>query len=319
MKALNAGLILIVDDNPTNLSVLSHTLKSAGFNIRVAMDGESAIELVNCEPPDLILLDVQMEAPDGFETCSRLKANPATEKIPIIFITALAEPQAKIKGFAVGAVDYITKPFYEAEVIARVTVHLQLSFLTRKVTEQAIALQKANQELQSLIYIDSLTQIANRRQFDTCIEREWRRLAREQAPLALILCDVDYFKKYNDCYGHIAGDICLQNIAKALMRAVTRPADLVARYGGEEFGIILPNTNTEGAIRVAERIQAEIEQLQILHSQSEVSAYVTVSLGISSQIPHREMSTEKSIAAADRALYCAKQQGRNTYCICDRL
>ncbi|MGL4619060.1 diguanylate cyclase domain-containing protein [Chroococcidiopsis sp.] len=319
MKTLNTGLILIVDDNPTNLSVLSHTLKSAGFNIRVAMDGESAIELVNCEPPDLILLDVQMEAPDGFETCSRLKANPATQKIPIIFITALADPQAKIKGFAVGAVDYITKPFYEAEVIARVSVHLQLSFLTRTVTEQAIALQKANQELQNLIYIDSLTQIANRRQFDTCFEREWRRLAREQAPLALILCDVDYFKKYNDCYGHIAGDICLQNIAKALMRAVTRPADLVARYGGEEFGIILPNTNIEGAIRVAERIQAEIEQLQILHSQSKVSAYVTVSLGISSHMPHQEMSTEKSIAAADRALYCAKQQGRNTYCICDRL
>lgn len=319
MKALTTGLILIVDDNPTNLSVLSHTLKSAGFNIRVAMDGESAIELVNCEPPDLILLDVQMEALDGFETCSRLKANPDTQKIPIIFITALADPQAKIKGFAVGAVDYITKPFYAAEVIARVSVHLQLSFLTRQVTEQAIALRKANQELRNLIHIDSLTQIANRRQFDTCIEREWRRLAREQAPLALILCDVDYFKKYNDCYGHIAGDICLQNIAKALMRAVTRPADLVARYGGEEFGIILPNTNTEGAIRVAERIQAEIEQLRILHSQSEVSAYVTVSLGISSQLPHWEMSTEKSIAAADRALYCAKQQGRNTYCICDRL
>ncbi|MDV2991199.1 MAG: Sensor histidine kinase RcsC [Chroococcidiopsis sp. SAG 2025] len=319
MKALNSGLILIVDDNPTNLSVLSHTLKSAGFNIRVAIDGESAIELVKCEPPDLILLDVQMETLDGFETCSILKADAATQKIPIIFITALADLQAKVKGFAVGAVDYITKPFYKAEVIARVTVHLQLSLLTRKVMEQAIALQKANQELQNLIYIDSLTQIANRRQFDSCFEREWRRLAREQAPLALILCDVDYFKKYNDCYGHIAGDICLQNIAKALMRAVTRPADLVARYGGEEFGIILPNTSTEGAIRVADRIQAEIEQLQILHSQSEVSAYVTVSLGISSQIPNQEISTETSIAAADRALYCAKQQGRNTYCICDRL
>jgi len=319
MNAPITGLILIVDDHPTNLSVLSHTLKSAGFNIRVAMDGESAIELLECELPDLILLDVQMETLDGFETCSRLKANPATQEIPIIFLTALSDPQDKIKGFAVGAVDYITKPFYEAEVIARVTVHLRLSFLTRKVMEQAIALQKANQELQNLVHIDGLTQIANRRQFDTCFDKEWRRLAREQAPLALILCDVDYFKKYNDCYGHIAGDICLRHIAKALMRAVTRPADLVARYGGEEFGIILPNTNTEGAIRVAERIQAEVKQLQILHSQSEVSAYITMSLGISSQIPHQEISTEKSIAAADRALYLAKQQGRNTYCICDRL
>lgn len=318
MNAQITGLILIVDDNPTNLSVLSHTLKSAGFKIRVAMDGESAIELVECESPDLILLDVQMEALDGFETCSRLKANSATQEIPVIFITALSNPQDKIKGFAVGAVDYITKPFYAAEVIARVTVHLQLSFLTRKVSEQAIALQKANQELQNLVHIDSLTQVANRRQFDTYFDQEWRRLAREQAPLALILCDVDYFKKYNDCLGHIAGDICLQQIAKALMRAVTRPADLVARYGGEEFGIILPNTNTEGAIRVAERIQAEVEQLQILHSQSEVSAYVTMSLGISSQIPHQEISTEKAIAAADRALYRAKQQGRNTYCICNQ-
>ncbi len=313
MHSLENGFILIVDDNATNLSVLSKTLKSAGFKVRVAVDGESAIEQVEYDPPELILLDIKMPGIDGFETCTRLKVNRATQDIPVIFLTALSETQDKLKGLSVGAVDYITKPFQEEEVLARVIIHLKLRFLTKTVIAQAAALQKANQYLQNLANLDGLTQIPNRRQFDEYLNQEWRRLSREKLPLSLILCDIDYFKDYNDYYGHLAGDTCLKEVAQTIERAVKRPADLVARYGGEEFAVIMPNTTAEGALRVAELIQLEIKQLQIPHSQSKVSAYITLSLGISSQVPTQESLAKFLIDAADQVLYAAKKQGRDTY------
>lgn len=313
MHNLETGFILIVDDNATNLSVLSKTLKNAGFKVRVAVDGESAIEQVEYDPPELILLDIKMPGIDGFETCTRLKVNRATQDIPVIFLTALSETQDKLKGLSVGAVDYITKPFQEEEVLARVIIHLKLRFLTKTVIAQAAALQKANQYLQNIANLDGLTQIPNRRQFDEYLNQEWRRLSREKLPLSLILCDIDYFKDYNDYYGHLAGDTCLKEVAQTIERAVKRPADLVARYGGEEFAVIMPNTNAEGAIRVAELIQLEIKQLQIPHSQSKVSAYITLSLGISSQVPTQESQAKFLIDAADQVLYAAKKQGRDTY------
>jgi diguanylate cyclase (GGDEF)-like protein len=306
-----SGTILIVDDNPTNLSVLSHALKDAGFKSRVAMDGETAIEQVIEEPPELILLDIQMPGLDGFETCARLKANPNTQEIPVIFITASADLSNKLKGLSAGAVDYITKPFQHEEVIARVKVHLTLRFLTRKVQEQAIALQNANQELNRLANLDGLTEVANRRCFDEYLEREWKRQAREQQNLSLILCDIDYFKRYNDYYGHQAGDACLQQVAQSIKATLQRPADLVARYGGEEFAIILPNTPPEGALHVAELIRSNVKQLQIVHAQSQVSAYVTLSLGITSQIPNPKLAMDSLINLADKALYIAKEKGRN--------
>lgn len=309
------GIILIVDDNTANLAVLSNSLKSAGFKVRVAVDGESAIDQVEYSPPDLILLDVTMPGIDGFETCTRLKANLETQEIPVIFMTALSELPDKVKGFSVGAVDYITKPFQEKEVLARVTAHLKLRFLTLKVMEQATALQQANHELQRLANLDGLTRIANRRRFDDYLEQEWRRLAREKVPLSLIMCDVDHFKRYNDYFGHLAGDACLKQVAKALECAVKRPADLVARYGGEEFAVVLPNTSAEGAIQVAECIQLELKQLKIIHPHSEVSAYVTLTLGISSQVPTQESQAEFLITTADQALYKAKKQRRDTYCL----
>lgn len=309
------GVILIVDDNPTNLSVLSIALKAAGYKIRVAMDGESAIEQAQEDAPELILLDVQMPGIDGFETCKKLKKNPLTQDIPIIFITASTDLEYKVKGLSVGAVDYITKPFQQEEVLARVRVHLELRFLTRKVQEQSIALQQANQKLHRLANLDGLTEVANRRRFDEYFDQEWQRSGREQTPLSLILCDIDYFKNYNDHYGHQAGDACLRRVARAISETLCRPTDLVARYGGEEFAIILPNTSSEGAIHVAELLQLRIKQLGILHAQSRVSSYVTLSLGISSQIPVLSQENQTLIAATDKALYLAKSEGRNTFCM----
>jgi diguanylate cyclase (GGDEF)-like protein len=312
MLAENSTVILIVDDNPTNLSVLSHALKTAGYKVRVAVDGESAIAQVEEEPPELILLDVQMPGIDGFETCMRLKTKPNARDIPVIFITAHTDIENKIKGLSVGAVDYITKPFQHEEVLARVKVHLKLRFLTQTVQEQAIALQKANQELHRLANLDGLTEVANRRRFDEYLQQEWRRSARGQQYLSLILCDIDYFKRYNDHYGHQAGDVCLKRVAQAIHNTVRRPGDMVARYGGEEFAIILPNTGPEGALRVAELIRAHIKQLQIPHSESLVTPYVTLSLGISSQVPSPASAVESLVAAADRALYTVKDKHRDS-------
>ncbi|MGL5082889.1 MAG: diguanylate cyclase domain-containing protein [Microcoleaceae cyanobacterium] len=308
------GVILVVDDHPVNLSILAQTLDSAGFEYRIAVDGESTLELVQYEQPDLILLDVQMPpGMDGFETCQRLKADPLTQDIPIIFMTALSDPQSKVKGLSLGVVDYITKPFQKEEVIARVKIHLKIRFLVQELAQNKIELESANRRLQRLATMDGLTQVANRHYLDQYLQNEWKRSVREQQFISLILCDVDYFKRYNDTYGHQVGDDCLQKVAQALVRAAKRPADLVARYGGEEFALVLPYTSVSGARQVAEFVQQEIHNLKIPHAQSDVSEYVTLSQGISSMIPTENRMPEALIRAADQALYQAKKQGRNTY------
>ncbi|MGA7937833.1 MAG: diguanylate cyclase [Kovacikia sp.] len=307
------SIVLIVDDNSTNLLVLSQTLKEVGLKVRVSMDGESALEQVDEEIPELILLDVQMPRIDGFETCKRLKSNPLTRDIPVIFITANNSTENIVKGLSLGAVDYIVKPFQKEEVLARVQVHLRMRLLAQKVQEQAVALQIANQQLECLANLDGLTQVANRRRFDEQLDLEWKRLAREPAPLSLILCDIDYFKRYNDFYGHQAGDTCLKQVAKAIERSLKRPHDFVARYGGEEFVVILPNTNFEGASHVAELIQENVDRLNINHAQSTVATHITLSLGISSTVPTNDISVNFLVASADKALYEAKRRGRNNF------
>lgn len=309
------GTILIVDDSPSNSEMLFQILTGVGFQVRVAVNGENAILEVTKNPPDLILLDILMPGMNGFDTCIKLKANPATREIPIIFITSFADTESKVKGLSLGGVDYITKPFHAAELLARVNVHLKLRCLTQKVAEQAAALQQANQKLKRLADLDGLTQVANRRRFDEYLKREWQRLRRERAPLSLILCDVDYFKQYNDRYGHLAGDNCLKQVALAIERTLKRPADLVARYGGEEFAIILPNTELAGAVELAEMTRLEVQKLRIAHVRSQSSQYVTISIGVSSQIPDPINTPQSLVAAADRALYKAKKNGRNRCCV----
>lgn len=321
------SVILIIDDHPTNLRLAVDYLEENGFVVLVAQDGESGLKRAKYACPHLILLDVLMLGIDGFETCRQLKANAQTRDIPVIFMTCLLNTEDKVKGFEVGAVDYVTKPIQLEELLARINTHLRIQSLTQQLQkqnqllqQQALELQIARKEaevayneLQRLANLDSLTQVANRRCFDQHLNQEWRRLAREKAPISLILCDIDYFKRYNDCYGHQAGDACLKQVAQAIARVAKRPGDLVARYGGEEFAVSLPNTSADGAIQVAESIHSEVRLLDLPHAQSEVSAYVTVSLGIGNQVPHPELQVESLIAAADRSLYAAKQQGRNTH------
>lgn len=333
------GDILIVDDTVANLEILTQFLTEAGYEVRPARNGKLALKLAQAAPPDLILLDIIMPDMDGYAVCEALKADERTCDIPVIFISALSEAFDKVKGFGVGAVDYVTKPFQYEEVLARVNTHLLLCQQQQHIQAQNVALQeknrnlvevtaklelelaerqrveteleRANEELQRLASLDGLTRIANRRKFDEQLKIEWKRQAREQQPLSLILCDIDYFKRYNDKYGHLAGDECLKQVAQVIAQCARRPGDIVARYGGEEFAIILPNTDADGAMQVARNIQHKLRMLQIPHEASSVSRFVTLSIGVFCVIPHADSSPDFVVHAADLALYQVKEQGRN--------
>ncbi|HEY9810304.1 MAG TPA: PleD family two-component system response regulator [Halomicronema sp.] len=328
-EPIRKSSILVVDDTPDNLRVLSSIFKMRGYEVRKALDGKLA--LMACEKllPDIILLDINMPGMNGYELCKCLKANEKTRHIPIIFISALAEVFDIVKAFDCGGSDYITKPFYLEEVVVRVENQLTIQKLQIQLQHQnnllleeiekrrfaEEALQKANEKLQKIASLDALTEIANRRHFNECLSREWLRAIREQIPISLIICDVDYFKLYNDAYGHLAGDNCLHQIAQVIKGSIKRPADLVARYGGEEFVVLLPNTNLAGAEQVARNIQFEIQKLKIAHAHSSVSEYITLSLGISAKIPDSQQSPEVLIKESDNALYRAKDNGRNCFCV----
>jgi diguanylate cyclase (GGDEF)-like protein len=310
------GTVLIVDDNVTNLKVASEQLKANDYEVLTARDGESCLERASLAQPDLVLLDVQMGGIDGFETCRRLKANNLTKNIPVIFMTVLTNVEDKLAGFSAGGVDYVPKPFQVEELLARVNTHVTIYKLQRELQAEIrerkqaeAALRKANLELQRLAVLDELTQIPNRRRFDQYLQAQWEQPA--SGELSLLLCDVDYFKRYNDYYGHQGGDKCLQQVAQAISRNIGHSTDLAARYGGEEFAVILPDTNSAGAVRVAEFIQTELRNMKISHAFSEVSDLVTLSIGIATLKPDATNTPQGLIASADAALYEAKHQGRN--------
>ncbi len=440
------GNILLIDDLPENLKLLTDLLSQLGYVVRSAMSGSRGLKSAKSKAPDIILLDIQMPEMNGYQVCQAFKDDPDLCHIPILFISALGETFDKLKAFEVGGVDYLTKPFQIEEVVARIEAHLTIKkqrqalqaeitkrheveeilyqsraliasvlnsaldgiaamqavrdpitgniedfrclvvnpiiskalnrnreeligklivkkllknldanlfnqfvnvvetgepldndfyypsgdscwfhyvavklgegfaitvrdITTRKQTE--LALQEANRKLELIANLDGLTQIANRRRFDDYLSLEWQRHQREQNPLALILIDIDYFKLYNDSYGHQGGDDCLVRVAQAIAQVPQRPTDLVARYGGEEFVVILSNTDTQGALKVAQAIQEAIADLAIPHQSSEISDRVTLSLGVASLIPTSDQSLENLISYADQALYTAKKEGRD--------
>jgi diguanylate cyclase (GGDEF)-like protein len=275
--------------------------------------------------PDLVLLDINMPNINGFEVCQKLKSGDRTRDIPIIFVSARDEVLDKVQAFSLGGVDYITKPFQIAEVLARVENQLTLRRLQQQLQAQneqlkqeidhrvvaETLLQEANKKLEQLVNLDGLTQLANRRCFDEYLEQEWQRLGREQLPLSLIMCDIDFFKNYNDTYGHVTGDDCLRKVSGVIKQSVRRPADLAARYGGEEFVLVLPNTDIEGAVSIAESIRHQLSDLAIPHEDSPVSQFVTLSLGVTCLTPKIDSNPSVLLTAADYALYRAKELGRD--------
>jgi two-component system sensor histidine kinase/response regulator len=289
--------ILIVDDMPTNIRALGEVLRSR-YDIVVAINGETALLMAQSDqPPDLILLDIEMPDMDGWRVCRRLKNHEKTRDIPVIFITGHYEVSEVMAGFESGAVDYISKPFNISVVQARVQIHLEL--------------KKQRDLLEQLASVDALTGIPNRRMFDEYFAREWRRSMRSASPISLIFMDVDFFKTFNDNYGHAEGDRCLENIAAILKDTLKRVTDFVARYGGEEFVAVLPEMNLDEAVEMAESMRKNVVNSNLPHAYSGVADRVTLSLGVSSVIPAAGVSPEDLIKTADAALYIAKENGRN--------
>lgn len=292
----NKPTVLIVDDVSVNLALISAILENDCRTI-CTDDSAQVLSLALEHQPDLILLDIMMPGMNGFEVCERLKANPSTSRIPVIFLTSLTEEEDEERGLSLGAIDYITKPFSVPVVRARVRNHLEM--------------QRQRDILERLSSIDGLTGISNRRAFDQALEREWLRALRHESPLSLLLIDVDLFKQFNDGYGHIAGDDCLKVIARTVADQAGRTADLVARYGGEEFACILPDTCRGGAIRVAEKIRQAVAALHIPHAFSSVANEVTVSIGGATTHPSKRIDLAELAQRADAQLYESKNSGRN--------
>lgn len=290
--------ILIVDDSMLNIFMLTELLHS-DYNILTATSGKDALSIAfsDGDPPDLILLDVVMPHMDGYEVCKRLKQNHKTKSIPIIFITGMVNEESEIKAFSEGAVDYITKPFSQIVVQARVNTHAEL--------------KRHRDFLESMSYLDGLTGIPNRRRFDEHLTMMWNCNQRAGLPISIVMMDLDFFKRYNDHYGHQAGDDCLCLVANALNSALARKTDLVARYGGEEFVCILSNASREGTWYVAEKLRNSILDLKIPHETSPVSDYVTISIGMANAVPDRNAQACELVKSADQALYQAKKAGRN--------
>ncbi len=291
--------LLVVDDQPINIQVM-HQIFAADFQVFMATSGEQALSLCKDNPPDLVLLDIVMPGMDGFEVCTQLKADAATRDIPVIFVTAHTDAARETRGLELGAVDFISKPVNPAVVRARVKTHLTLKL-------QSDVMRK-------LVFLDGLTGVFNRRYFDQQLGMEVARAVRNQSPLSLIMLDVDFFKRFNDHYGHQAGDDCLRQIAAALKTGLRRPADLVARYGGEEFACILPDTDFSDAMGIAHELEQQVRGLAIAHSDSGTASVVTISLGVAGRYAGTPGDADALVAAADAQLYKAKNAGRGRAC-----
>jgi len=290
--------ILVVDDEKMNIISLAHFLKPQ-YEIIVAVDGASALEAAEKHLPDIILLDIIMPDMNGFDVLVKLKDSAATMNIPVIFITGLNSAADEEKGLSLGAVDYITKPFNKTIVKARIKTHLKMVDYIHTI--------------ERLCMLDALTGLSNRRGFDTRMDVEWRRAYREKEPLGLIMLDIDNFKMYNDTHGHPQGDILLQTIAEVINKALKRSTDVASRWGGEEFMILLPNTDMEGTINIAEQIRLNIMGTTVPCANG-ASTSITVSCGAVSIIPGEGSSAASFVDEVDKLLYTAKKNGKNKVC-----
>ena len=416
--------VLLVDDETGNLGALRAIMLQQGYRTFLATSGERAIDIAHRVKPDLILLDIVLQGIDGIETCRRLKAHPATARIPVIFMSSRTDTDDVVAGFDVGAVDYINKPLKLGEVCARVRAqllmrsdadsqqqqterlrmivngmdeglmiieangHVQYSnpacerhlgyepgelagaalgqLLSPGVTQEYLAYfaawsadpetvhprgarevqirrrdgsaramdltltpmfageplfigllhdithhKQSETALQRAALLDPLTKIVNRRHFDSFLEKEWLRAVRSSEPLSLVVIDVDHFKLYNDTLGHAAGDACLRKVAAALQSHALRPTDIAARYGGEEFVLLFAETPLETALNLAESIRAHVESLQLPNPRASSSSWLTISVGVATMVPGKGDAVESFFVAADRAMYQAKEAGRN--------
>ncbi len=290
-----ANRVLVIDDSESIHKLVAARLKAEGLEVKGEVDGERGVERAVAESPDLILLDVGLGDVDGFEVCKKLKEEPETRNIPVIFLTGATGTEDKVRGLDLGAVDYVTKPFDQIELRARVRAALRTKRLQDMLEQQS--------------FLDGLTGLWNRKYLDRRIESELTVARRYNRPLSLVMCDIDRFKILNDTYGHLFGDIVLQGVSETL-RGSARRSDIVTRYGGEEFAILLTDTALGAGAFVAQRLRSSVDARHFDANAEHVS--VSVSLGIAcTHDLGAEISTENLIEAADRALYASKDAGRN--------
>jgi diguanylate cyclase (GGDEF)-like protein len=290
------GHVLIVDDNEDNLLLFQEYLEDHGFDTSLATSGAQALEFLKENTADVIVLDIQMPEMDGFEVCRRVKSNEATRDIPVIFVTAKFQDVDHVAtGLYLGANDYLYKPVAEKELVARVSVMVRL--------------KAAEDEVRRISVTDELTGLYNRRFLRKRLEEEISRARRSQLPLSVVMMDLDHFKNINDSYGHATGDKVLCAVAEVLENSL-RHGDIFGRWGGEEFMIFLPGNDREGAEITAERLRAAIAGLDLGHLQPGLA--LTASLGVSIfDGQDTDASAHSLVARADKAMYVAKEAGRD--------
>lgn len=312
MQKNSVGLkVLVVEDSKVTLKVLCTYLERMGIQPLTAELGKTALQVYRKEKPDIILLDAQLPDIDGFDIAKEIRAEEKTKDwTAIIFLTSMSKDEDLARGIECGGDDYLMKPISEVVLKAKVVAMRRLVEMQRSLVGLTHQLNVANKELQRLSTTDGLTGLSNRRMFDELSVREWRRCERMKKPVSLVMVDVDYFKPYNDHYGHQAGDECLKAVAAQMQRAAPRPSDLVARYGGEEFVFVLGETDGDGAKWVANLLRQRVADLDMPHAASPLQ-HVTVSCGVASVTPVEGLSLETLLQSADNALYQAKQQGRD--------
>jgi diguanylate cyclase (GGDEF)-like protein len=315
--------VLLIDDEEAILAGISYVLEKNGYRVVTANGGEQGLEVFKKENLQMVITDLVMDGIGGLEVLKQVKEiEPETM---VVIMTGHGEMDSSIEALRLGASDYLLKPCKEEELLFRVTrcfEKLQMLNDAKKTNEKLKksvikhqelekSLRASNKQLELLSTLDGLTGIANRRTFEKFLEREWKSSMRHTQPATAIMMDIDFFKLYNDTYGHQAGDDCLKKVARTIEKSLRRPGDLVARYGGEEFVAILSDTSQKGAFSLAEKVRASVEALEIPHQASQASKFVTISLGVASRVPERGDASSILISEADKSLYKAKQEGRN--------
>ncbi len=314
--------VLLVDDQLIIVEAVRRMLaKEADIDYHYATDATQAVASALRVQPTLILQDLVMPGADGFTLIAAYRTMPTLARVPVIVLSAKEDSRLKAHGFAVGANDYVVKLPDQLELVARVRYHsgayingLQRDCALRELQASRASLAAANVELEKLAAMDGLTGIGNRRRFDQVMQQEWLRGQRDEQEMALLLCDIDHFKLYNDALGHQAGDLALKRVASVLTGSLKRPADLAARYGGEEFALILPATDLAGAMQIASICREQLAALAIPNPGAAQDGMITLSIGVASTLPSAKETPADLIARADKALYAAKSGGRNRIC-----
>ena len=318
-------MVLLVDDQVIVGEAIRRMLAGEpNVNFHYCANADQAVRAAEKTRPTVILQDLVMPSTDGLTLVRQYRAHPALKNVPIIVLSTKEEPEVKRAAFMAGANDYLVKLPDRIELIARVRYHSRayLNLVQRDEAYRALRqsqqqLLETNFELQRLTNLDGLTGLSNRRYFDEYVGAEWRRAGREHTELGLLMIDVDNFKSYNDTYGHVAGDEVLKRVAATIDQISSRAGDLAARFGGEEFVLVLPVTSADGVRVIGEKIRSQIEDLAVPHIGSPTGPVLTISIGGAALLPLPGEPASKLIVAADRALYKAKNRGRNCVLVGD--